>query len=275
MQSNTAMPAIYQSTTPQVMGILNITPDSFSDGAKYLDTQSALNHAQHMVNAGASIIDIGGESTRPGAAEVTVEEELARVIKLIKPIKSLGVSVSVDTSKPEVMLAAAEAGADMLNDVRALSQPGALDAAAQAQLPVCLMHMQGQPANMQLSPNYYDVISEVSQFFESRLKACEKAGIARELISIDPGFGFGKSLPHNIQLLRELKSFKQFKLPILVGMSRKSMLGEITGKPLEQRTAASLAVALVALQNGANIIRVHDVAETRDIIKVYQALSNC
>lgn len=251
------------------MGILNVTPDSFSDGARFNQFDSAVEHATEMLEAGADIIDIGGESTRPGASEVSVEEEKKRVIPLVKAIKALGARVSVDTSKAEVMLAAAEAGADMLNDVRALTQPGALQAAVESQLPVCLMHMQGQPRSMQHNPEYQNVVQEVYDFLNQRVAACEQAGISRDLLSIDPGFGFGKSLQHNLQLLNDLPVFSELKLPILVGLSRKSMLGQITGREVHDRMAASLAVALLAMQRGASIIRVHDVAQTLDIKKVF------
>ncbi|TQV75613.1 dihydropteroate synthase [Aliikangiella marina] len=253
------------------MGILNVTPDSFSDGAKYNQFDKALAHAEYMLAEGADIIDIGGESTRPGAAEVAVAEEIERVVPLIERVKSLGARVSVDTSKPEVMLAAADAGVDMINDVRALQSPGALAAAAACQLPVCLMHMQGQPRTMQANPQYADVVEEVRHFLIERIHACEKAGIASRLLSIDPGFGFGKTLTHNIALLNHLSAFSQLGVPVLAGMSRKSMLGQITGREVHDRMPASLAVALMAMQQGAKIIRVHDVAETADVRKVFIA----
>lgn len=256
------------------MGILNVTPDSFSDGARFNQFDSAVRHATEMLEAGADIIDIGGESTRPGASEVSVAEEINRVIPLVKAIKALGARVSVDTSKADVMLAAAEAGADMLNDVRALTQPGALQAAVESKLPVCLMHMQGQPRSMQHNPEYHNVVQEVYDFLNQRVTACEQAGISRDLLSIDPGFGFGKSLQHNLQLLNDLPVFSELKLPILVGLSRKSMLGQITGREVHDRMAASLAVALLAMQRGASIIRVHDVAQTLDIKKVFLSTTN-
>lgn len=251
------------------MGILNVTPDSFSDGARFNQFDSAVEHASSMLEAGADIVDIGGESTRPGAGEVAVEDEISRVVPLVKAVKSLGGRVSVDTSKAEVMLAAAEAGADMLNDVRALTQSGALQAAAATQLPVCLMHMQGQPRSMQHNPDYQNVVEEVCIFLKERIAACEQAGIARRLLSIDPGFGFGKNLQHNLQLLNQLQALSSLRLPILVGLSRKSMLGQITGREVHDRMAASLAVALLAMQRGASIVRVHDVAQTVDIKKVF------
>ncbi len=266
--------AVYQGTSPKIMGILNVTPDSFSDGARFEKPNQALSHAESMVREGADIIDIGGESTRPGASEVTIAEEIQRVVPLIKPIKALGCLVSIDTSKPEVMLTAAEAGADMLNDVRALSLSGALKAAQQTQLPVCLMHMQGKPRSMQNAPQYKDVVAEVTAYLKSRIIACREAGIADNLISIDPGFGFGKELQHNLTLLNHLTAFQSFGKPLLVGLSRKSMLGQITGREVGQRMAASVAVALLAMQRGAKIIRVHDVAETNDVRKIFLATQN-
>ncbi|WP_444995725.1 dihydropteroate synthase [Aliikangiella sp. IMCC44359] len=251
-----------------------MTPDSFSDGAQYNQWDVALEHAAQMVHDGADIIDIGGESTRPGAKSVALEEELERVIPLVKKIKLMNVLVSVDTSKPEVMLAAAKAGADLINDVRALSLPGALEAAAQTQLPVCLMHMQGLPDTMQNNPSYGDVTKEVMEYLKERVEACVRAGIPREYISIDPGFGFGKTLPHNLELLNHLAKFEALGLPILVGLSRKSMLGQITGREVHDRLSASLAGALIAMQNGADIIRVHDVKQTYDIKQVFLATMN-
>jgi len=253
------------------MGILNVTPDSFSDGSRYNQMDKALAHAEQMLEQGAQIIDIGGESTRPGAQEVDAEEECGRVIPLITRLKALGAKVSIDTSKPEVMLAAADAGADMLNDVRALSLPGALTAAARCQLPICLMHMQGQPQSMQEAPQYRDVVAEVVDFLRLRIEACEQAGISRSMISIDPGFGFGKTLDHNLLLLTQLERFGDLNQPILIGISRKSMLGQITGREVHDRMPASIAAALIAMQKGARIIRVHDVAETIDAKKVFVA----
>lgn len=257
---------------PQIMGILNVTPDSFSDGAKYQQTAIALRHAEQMVADGANIIDIGGESTRPGASAVSVEEELRRVIPLIKAVKSMGVAVSVDTSKPEVMLAAAEAGADMLNDVRALGLPGALQAAAKTGLAVCLMHMQGQPNNMQSAPQYANVLQQVSDFLQHKIELCVAAGIERHKLCVDPGFGFGKTLEHNLQLLNGLHQLKSLGLPLLVGLSRKSMLGQMTGREVGERMPGSIALALIALQQGADIIRVHDVKPTQDIKQIFLAL---
>ncbi len=262
---------VYLSKEPLIMGILNVTPDSFSDGARYDQFDRAIKHAHAMLEQGADIIDIGGESTRPGAAPVSIEQELGRVIPLIEAIKKTGHLVSVDTSKPEVMKAAAQAGVDMINDVRALTVPGALKVVTDFQLPVCLMHMQGQPTSMQNAPTYQNVVSEVLDYLHQRIDACVNSGIKRELISIDPGFGFGKSLQHNLDLLKNLNKFKSLGLPVLAGLSRKSMIGQITGQPVDERLSGSLAVALIAMQQGAKIIRVHDVRETVDIKKIYLA----
>ena len=268
------LPAIYQSQSPIIMGILNVTPDSFSDGAQFNSYDRAAAHAEAMLSNGASIIDIGGESTRPGASEVSVDEEINRVIPLIKTVKSMGGMVSVDTSKAEVMRAAAAAGADMLNDVRALTLPGALEAAAESQLPVCLMHMQGQPRSMQNNPNYDNVVADVMEYLQNRISACEVAGIDKALLSVDPGFGFGKTLEHNLALLNNLDRFNALGVPVLAGLSRKSMLGQITDREVHDRMAASLGVALIAMQRGAKIIRVHDVAETVDIKKIFLAMQS-
>jgi len=253
------------------MGILNVTPDSFSDGSKFTQFDNAVKHAEQMLLDGADIIDIGGESTRPGAAEVSIDDEINRVVPLVKKIKSIGALVSVDTSKPQVMQAAADVGADMVNDVRALSLPGAVETMAVLQLPVCLMHMQGQPGTMQSSPQYNDVVSEVVKYLQNRVDICTAAGIAHSLISVDPGFGFGKSLQHNIELITQLKCFEALNSPVLVGLSRKSMIGQITGRDVCDRLSGSLAVALIAMQQGAKIIRVHDVKETVDVKNVFLA----
>ncbi|MCW3171910.1 dihydropteroate synthase [Shewanella subflava] len=254
---------------PVVMGIVNVTPDSFSDGGKYDLFESACQHVDHIIEQGAQIIDIGGESTRPGAAEVTVEQELERVIPIIKYISSKhDVWISIDTSKPEVMKQAVTAGANIINDVRALQLPGALAMAANLNVPVCLMHMQGQPKTMQNSPEYQDVLSDVVSFFEQRISACEAAGITRSQIILDPGFGFGKTLAHNYQLLAGLTAFHQFDLPLLIGLSRKSMIGDLLKRSTTDRLAGSLAGALIAAQQGAHILRVHDVPETVDVLKV-------
>ena len=259
-------------SSPIVMGILNITPDSFSDGGQYSSYELACQHADDMVAQGAGMIDIGGESTRPGAAEVSLADELARVIPLVKYVAAHhDVWISVDTSKPEVMRQAVAAGAHLINDVRALMEPGALEAAAELQVPICLMHMQGEPKSMQFAPTYHNVIEEVSAFLTERIEACLRAGIPRELLILDPGFGFGKSLEHNYELLAKLDCFAQFDLPILIGLSRKSMIGNLLAKPTSERLAGSLAGAMIAAQKGAHIIRVHDVTETVDMLKVLQA----
>lgn len=259
-------------SSPIVMGILNVTPDSFSDGGRYSSYELACQHADDMVAQGAGMIDIGGESTRPGAAEVSLADELARVIPLVKYVAAHhDVWISVDTSKPEVMRQAVAAGAHLINDVRALMEPGALEAAAELQVPICLMHMQGEPKSMQFAPTYHNVIEEVSAFLTERIEACLRAGIPRELLMLDPGFGFGKSLEHNYELLAKLDCFAQFDLPILIGLSRKSMIGNLLAKPTSERLAGSLAGAMIAAQKGAHIIRVHDVTETVDMLKVLQA----
>ncbi|MEJ6518555.1 dihydropteroate synthase [Shewanella bicestrii] len=258
--------------SPVVMGILNVTPDSFSDGGKFSSFELACQHADDMVAQGALIIDIGGESTRPGAADVTVEDELARVIPLVEYVaKHHDVWISVDTSKPEVMRQAVNAGAHLINDVRALLEPGALETAAQLNVPICLMHMQGAPRSMQTAPEYQDVVADVSEFLRERIQACIDAGIPRERLLIDPGFGFGKTLEHNYELLAKLERFEQFELPILIGLSRKSMIGNLLARPTSERLAGSLAGAMIAVQKGAHIIRVHDVPETVDMLKVLQA----
>ncbi|WP_390904063.1 dihydropteroate synthase [Shewanella phaeophyticola] len=259
-------------STPVVMGIVNVTPDSFSDGGAYTDLEQACRHVDHMVEQGALVIDVGGESTRPGAAEVSVAEELARVLPIIEyTAKTHDVWISIDTSKPEVMEAAVNAGANLINDVRALQAPGALAMAASLDVPICLMHMQGEPQTMQDAPEYADVVDEVAAFFELRIAYCEAAGIDRERLILDPGFGFGKTLAHNYRLLAMLPTLHEFHLPVLVGLSRKSMIGHLLGRDTDQRLAGSLAGALIAAQQGAQIIRVHDVAETVDALKVMSA----
>lgn len=258
--------------SPVVMGILNVTPDSFSDGGKFSSFELACQHADEMVAQGALIIDIGGESTRPGAADVSVQDELARVIPLVEYVaKHHDVWISVDTSKPEVMRQAVNAGAHLINDVRALLEPGALETAAQLNVPICLMHMQGAPRSMQTAPEYQDLVADVSEFLYERIQACIEAGIPRERLLIDPGFGFGKTLEHNYELLAKLERFEQFELPILIGLSRKSMIGNLLARPTSERLAGSLAGAMIAAQKGAHIIRVHDVPETVDMLKVLQA----
>ncbi|KJF88153.1 dihydropteroate synthase [Photobacterium phosphoreum] len=262
-------------TTPQVMGIVNITPDSFSDGGKYHQLESALRHVEFMIEAGTAIIDIGGESTRPGAADVNVERELARVIPVIEAIRQrFDCWISIDTSKALVMTEAVNAGADLINDVRALQEVGALDAAAKANVPICLMHMQGQPRTMQSDPHYVDLITDVNQFLNERIQACEQYGIARQQLILDPGFGFGKTMAHNYQLLAQLEQFHQFGLPLLAGMSRKSMISKLLNKPPMDCVAGSLACATIAAMKGAQIIRVHDAQETIDVIRVCNIVAN-
>ncbi len=260
--------------SPVVMGILNVTPDSFSDGGLFSNIETALRQAEKMVSEGALIIDIGGESTRPGAKSVSAAQELDRVLPIIEKIhQELDVIISVDTSKAVVMKEAAGAGAGMINDVMALRAEGALKAAQETGLPVCLMHMKGKPRTMQSDPRYNDVLLEVKDFLDQRIEQCLAQGIKKEKIIIDPGFGFGKSLAHNISLFKRLDAFTEYGLPVLVGASRKSMIGQITDKNVEQRLAGSLALATLAAINGASIIRVHDVAETVDAIKIANALT--
>ncbi|MGH8675660.1 MAG: dihydropteroate synthase [Burkholderiales bacterium] len=254
------------------MGVLNVTPDSFSDGGQFLDRDVALARARAMIDAGADIVDIGGESTRPGAAPVSEEEELSRVIPVVEALRESRIPISVDTRRANVMRAALIAGAAMINDVEALESPGALEAVAQSNCAVCLMHKKGDPATMQRDPRYQDVVAEVKAYLAARIAAAERAGIARERITVDPGFGFGKTRAHNLELLRRLEELAALGVPIVAGLSRKSTLGAITGKPVEDRLAASIAAALLAAQRGANILRVHDVAETRDALAVWQAL---
>ena len=260
-------------TRPKVMGVLNVTPDSFSDGGRYVSHARALEHAQAMIEAGAAIIDVGGESTRPGAPAVSVEEELRRVIPVVEQLARGGHAiVSVDTSTPEVILAAVAAGATLINDVRGLQRPGALEAAAAADCAVCVMHMQGEPQTMQQRPEYTDVVAEVKQFLQRRVAACEAAGIDRDRIVIDPGFGFGKTVAHNLALVRQLPELVALRLPVLMGMSRKSTIAVITGRADAGRLAGSLALAVAAVLRGAHIIRAHDVAETVDALKVAHAV---
>jgi dihydropteroate synthase len=261
-------------SSPRIMGILNVTPDSFSDGGRFDRTEDAIRHAERMVNEGADILDVGGESTRPGASAVGESEEIDRVIPVIESIVSrIDVPVSIDTSKAAVMNAAVKAGACMINDVNALRGADALEVAAGLGVPVCLMHMQGEPRTMQQSPSYSEVVSDVIEFLLRRVAACEAVGISRDNIVLDPGFGFGKTLEHNLSLLRALPSLVEQGYPVLAGISRKSMLGMITGRDVGQRLAGSLAAALIALQGGAAILRVHDVAETVDVLRVWQAVS--
>ncbi|MCU7845415.1 MAG: dihydropteroate synthase [Candidatus Thiodiazotropha sp. (ex Monitilora ramsayi)] len=256
------------------MGILNLTPDSFSDGGRFLARDAALAHAGQMVADGAAIIDIGGESTRPGAQPVNVEQELARVIPVIEALAGeIPVPISIDTSKAEVMTEAVSAGAGILNDVYALRAPGAVDAAARAGVPVCLMHMQGEPRTMQDAPDYSDVVAEVGEFLSERLGTCIAAGIPRSRILLDPGFGFGKTLQDNLTLLKNLQAFQSLEAPLLVGISRKSMVGSILGgAPVDERLHGSVAAAVLAVVGGAAIIRTHDVKATVDALKVVSAI---
>ncbi len=261
-------------SSPRIMGILNITPDSFADGGAYTRLDQAIEQALRMVQEGADIIDIGGESTRPGAQAVSVWEEIDRVVPVIEALnRRVAVMLSVDTRKPEVMQAACQAGAEMINDVNALRTPGALEVARDTQAWVCLMHMQGEPQTMQQNPVYQDVVSEVRSFFSERVHACLAAGIKRERLLLDPGFGFGKTLAHNLALLRALPALHVEQLPILVGLSRKSMLGALLdNRPVHERLSASVTAALLAVQQGANIVRVHDVQATADALRIWRAV---
>ncbi|MES2227813.1 MAG: dihydropteroate synthase [Pseudomonadota bacterium] len=259
-------------TRPQVMGIVNVTPDSFSDGGAHASTAAAIAHCERLLAEGADLLDIGGESTRPGSQPVSVEEELARVLPVLDAARGLGCPISVDTSKAEVMMAVLRHGADIVNDINALQAPGALDAvAAHASCGVCLMHMRGTPASMQQGPQYDDVIDEVAAFLRGRDAAVTERGVAPERVVLDPGIGFGKSVAHNIELLRRQRELLALGRPLLVGWSRKSTLGAITGRDVAQRQFASVAAALAAVQSGARIVRVHDVAATVDALKVWQA----
>jgi dihydropteroate synthase len=263
----------FDLTRPLVMGIVNVTPDSFSDGGHHASTAAAIAHARQLIADGADILDIGGESTRPGAATVGTQEELDRVLPVIEGLHDISVPISIDTWKLQVMRAALTAGASMVNDINALQEEGTLAAVAASDAAVCLMHKQGSPQTMQQQPHYTDVIAEVSAFLSERIAAVEAAGIARDRIVIDPGFGFGKTLAHNLELLRELESFCALGVPVLTGLSRKSMLGAITGRDVHERLAASVAAALLAVQRGAAIVRVHDVRETVDALKVWDAIN--
>ncbi|ALD44331.1 dihydropteroate synthase [Serratia sp. OLHL2] len=257
---------------PQVMGILNVTPDSFSDGGRHNTLNQALVHAHALISAGATMIDIGGESTRPGAAEVSEEEELERVVPVVEALaQRFEVFISVDTSKAGVIRESAHAGAHLINDIRSLQEPGALAAAAESGLPVCLMHMQGQPRTMQQAPHYDDLIADVQTFFEHHIRRCNEAGITNQKLLLDPGFGFGKNLSHNYQLLARLSEFHRFGLPLLVGMSRKSMIGQLLNVPPDQRVIGSVACAVIAAMQGAQIVRVHDVKETVEAMRVVEA----
>lgn len=258
---------------PCVMGILNVTPDSFSDGGRFLDESQALRRAEHMAEAGAAIIDVGGESTRPGSQPVGAQEEIDRVVPVIEAIRgAVDVPISIDTSKPEVMRAGVAAGAAMINDVLALRRDGALKATGELGVPVCLMHMQGEPRSMQDNPHYDDVVAEVADFLDKRIDACLAAGIKEDRIIVDPGFGFGKSPRHNIQLLANLRQLRVRGRPVLIGVSRKSTLGTLTGRGVDEREAASVAAAVISILNGADIIRAHDVRATVDALEVASAV---
>ena len=257
---------------PLVMGVLNVTPDSFSDGGRFADREQALSHARRMRDDGADIVDIGGESSRPGAESVAEGVELSRVLPLVEALAAEGIPVGVDTRKPPVMQAAIAAGAAMINDIAALREPGAIEACAQGGVGVCLMHMQREPRTMQAAPAYADVVSEVRDFLLARARVCIDAGIARERIAIDPGFGFGKTLAHNLALLRALGTLAATDYPVVAGLSRKASLGEITGRSVDERMPASLAAALSAVARGAAIVRVHDVRATVDALKVWSAV---
>jgi dihydropteroate synthase len=261
---------------PRVVGIINVTPDSFSDGGQFADLESAVAHGVRLAEEGADMLDVGGESTRPGAADVSVEDELQRVIPVIEQLVArTSLPIAVDTSKPEVMRAAVAVGAGMVNDIYGLRREGALDAVAELRVPVCLMHMQGEPRSMQDAPHYDDVVGEVHRFLTDRLFACELAGIDRRKVMVDPGFGFGKDLEHNLALLRKLERFSDLGSGVYVGLSRKSMIGTLTGHadPAD-RAAGSVAAALIAVQRGARMVRVHDVAATVDALKVWHAVQS-
>ena len=260
--------------SPVVMGVLNVTPDSFSDGGHYFDLNDAVARGIELAEEGAAIIDVGGESTRPGAQPVTADEELRRVIPVVERLRALTRAIiSVDTGKPEVIRAAAAAGAELINDVWALREPGALEAVRDSGCAVCLMHMQGEPRTMQQSPHYANVVGEVCQFLKERVEACQSAGMRGDRIVLDPGFGFGKTFEHNLTLLRHLGELAADGLPVLAGLSRKSMIGKLTGRQPEERLAGSVAAALIAAMHGARILRVHDVAVTVDALKVLAAVA--
>lgn len=259
---------------PLVMGIVNVTPDSFSDGGLHSRCDAAIDHAHQLIAAGADIIDVGGESTRPGAQPVSVQEELDRVIPVIRALGGFSIPVSIDTCKPQVMQAAIAAGAQMVNDIDALQNAEALSIVAASRVGVCLMHKQGTPQTMQQHPHYQNVVAEVSDFLRGRIAVAEAAGIELDRIVVDPGFGFGKTLEHNLDLLRELGRLRELGVPVLAGLSRKSMLGAITGQNVSQRQSASVVAALIAVQRGAAIVRVHDVRETVDALKIWNAVNS-
>ncbi len=259
---------------PRIAGIVNITPDSFSDGGKFFDAQRAIEHGLKLVEEGADLLDIGGESTRPGAEPVSAQDEIARIVPVIEALsKHTSVPIAIDTSKPEVMRAAVAAGAGFINDVRALREDGALDAAAGLKVPVCLMHMQGEPRTMQAEPHYLEVVEEVKRFLTDRVFACELSGLDKKRLVIHPGFGFGKTLEHNLALLRGLDQIVAIGVPVLAGLSRKAMIGALTGREVGDRAVGSAAAALIAVQKGAAIVRVHDVAATRDALAVWQGVA--
>ena len=258
---------------PLVMGIVNTTPDSFSDGGQHLQRDAGIAHAQRLIAEGADIIDIGGESTRPGAQPVGVQEELDRVLPIIESLRGAPVPLSIDTCKPEVMQAAIAAGVRMVNDINALQNTSAMNAVAASNVAICLMHKQGDPQTMQRQPHYTDVVAEIAEFLHGRIAAAETAGIGRERIVVDPGFGFGKTLAHNLALLRHLDRLREPGVPVLAGLSRKAMLGAITGQDVNHRVTASVAAALIAVQRGASIVRVHDVRETVDALKIWNAVN--
>ena len=265
-------PKTLDLSRPVVMGVLNVTPDSFSDGGRFLPLEAAVAHGVRLAEEGAAIIDIGGESTRPGAAPVSVDEELRRVVPVVERLRAATQAViSVDTSKPEVIREAVAAGAGLINDVRALAEPGALEAAAASGCAVCLMHMQGDPRTMQRAPSYVDVVKEVKAFLDEHVQRCRAAGVSADRIVVDPGFGFGKTLEHNLELLRRLRELHD-ELPVLVGLSRKSMVGTLTGRGAGERVHGSIALAVIAALNGARIVRAHDVAATVDALKMVTAV---
>ncbi|BCE00521.1 dihydropteroate synthase [Marinicellulosiphila megalodicopiae] len=274
MQNNALSLLGLSENRTSIMGILNVTPDSFSDGGQFNQLNQALTHAEFMLKNGADIIDIGGESTRPGATAVSDEEELNRVIPVINALKKeFNCLISVDTSNPKVMWEAYNSGADLINDVRALSRENALEIAAKTNLPICLMHMQGSPLTMQIKPNYENILEEVCDFFRLKIKQCQTAGISQEKLILDIGFGFGKTLEHNLQMLNQLETFHSLDLPLLIGISRKSMLGQITGLPEDQRLHASLSAAVISAMKGAQILRVHDVPQTKQALQIVDAMN--
>ncbi len=259
---------------PLIMGVVNVTPDSFSDGGQFLPAQAAVDHARRLIDEGADLLDVGGESTRPGAAPVALDEERRRVLPVIEALAGAGVALSVDTQKPELMREAVAAGAALINDVNGFEAPGALEAVAGSGCAICIMHRQGNSRTMQQAPQYADVVAEVDAWLRQRAAAAEQAGVARDHIVLDPGFGFGKTLEHNLALLRDLKVIAAAGYPVLAGLSRKSMIGALTGKPVGERMAGSVAAALLAAQRGAAIVRVHDVAATRDAFAVWSAVES-